>query len=259
MRKVVLLLTVAVAAIALIAAGAGTEIEQATPFAPGQTVEAYAYVHGGYIGQVVITTDDAGEISATLDEAFMPHTLAIVDMDSDDWNEDNTVYYVQRGSEVRVAKHISYNGTPYTGVTVGGALVYVESDEEGNPVGSTDLEMQIIRNEDNMAAWFENIADGRFEIFTEFGGTPEAVTTTSYGSLFKRGSEYWNFGIGWLGNMEALEEAAEQIGTGYTLSEMTRGEDDYWALADAVTGATLSDFKDYFGLIQRGVGRLSFR
>lgn len=59
--------------------------------------------------------------------------------------------------------------------------------------------------------------------------------------------------------MEALEEAAEQIGTGYTLSEMTRGEDDYWALADAVTGATLSDSKDYFGLIQRGVGRLSFR
>ena len=37
----------------------------------------------------MITTDDAGEISATLDEAFMPHTLAIVDMDSDDWNEDN--------------------------------------------------------------------------------------------------------------------------------------------------------------------------
>ena len=127
--------TIIIAALALVAlAGCGgNEPVAPTGFAPGQTAEAYAYVHGGYVGQAVVTTDDEGSIDVTLDEAFLPHTLAVVDMESDDWNEENTVFYIQRDNEVRVAKWISYNDTNYTGVTVGSALAYVESDE--NEIG----------------------------------------------------------------------------------------------------------------------------
>ena len=238
--------------VAIIAAGCGSD-------APDQTVEAYNYFNRGYVGQAVVRTTKDGSLDVTLDEAFLPHTLAIVDIDADEWNEDNTVYYIQRGNEVRVAKHIAYDGTNYTSSTVGSALVFVESDDAGNPAGNKDLELQILRSEETMAAWFENIADGRFEIFTEFGGTAQPVTTTSYGSVFKRDSTYWNFGIGWMGNIEAIEEAVAQYGADYSLDEMNRSGDGRWKLADAVTGATLSDFKDYMGLIQRAAGRLKMQ
>jgi len=253
------LITVLVASLALVAlVGCGNDAEPPTGYAPDQTAESYAYVHGGYVGQAVVTTTDEGGFEVTLDEAFLPHTLAIVDMDSDDWNEDNTVFYVQRGNEVRVAKWIAYDGTNYTGVTVGSALAYVESDDEGNPAGGTILEKNIIRNEANMAAWYDNIADGEFVTFTEFGGQGSPVTTTSYGSLFKRGSSYWTNGLTWQGNMDAIEEAAEENGVGFTLDEMVRGDSD-WRLADAGTGATASDFKDYFSLIQTAVARLEMQ
>ena len=255
MRKLMIVIGVVLAYGIL--TGCGNDAEAApSGYLPGQTVEAYNYVHGGYVGQAVVASQADGSLRATLDEAFLPHTLAIVDIEDDQWSQENTAYYVQRGNEVRVARHIAYNGTNYTGVTVGTSLSYVASDDQGEPVGGVDLEMMIIRSEANMAAWYANIAEGRFEIFTEFGGSPMPVTTTSYGSLFKRGSTYWNFGLGWQGNMDEVEAAAEEFGVGYSLDEMSRGDDDLWSLADAVTGATLTDFPDYFALIQTASARL---
>ena len=257
MRSLTIFIVVAAAIFML--ASCGNDAEAPTGFVPDQSVEAYAYVHGGYVGQVVATTDDEGEFGVTIDEAFLPHTLAIVDMEADEWNEDNTVFYVQRGDEVRVAKWISYAGTNYTGVTVGTALAYVESDEDGNPSGASILEKSILRNEETMAAWWDSIDEGAFQVYTEFGGSGSAVTTTSYGSLYKRGSEYWNFGIGWQGNMDAIAEAAEEYGVSFTLDDMVRNNNNEWELADATTGATASDFKDYFSLVQLAVARLEMQ
>lgn len=255
MRTFVPVLVTALALVALV--GCGNDAAAPTGFAPGQTTEAYAYVHGGYVGKATVTTDDEGSIDATLDEAFLPHTLAVVDMESDEWNEDNTAFYVSHGRESRVAKWISYDGTNYTGVTVGTAVVYVESDEEGNPAGGATLEKSIIRNEANMAAYWDGIGNGAFQVYTEFGGSGSTVSTTSYGSLYKRGSSYWaDRGKTWEGNMEAIQEAAEQYGVGYALDEMTQNNDNEWQLADATTGATASDFRDYFSMIQLAVARL---
>ena len=254
MRTFATLLISALVLVALVGCGGG-DAPAPTGYAPGQEVEAYNYVHGGYVGQAVVTTDDEGAMSATIDEAFLPHTLALVDLEDDAWNEDNTVSYVVRGDEVFVAKYVSYDGTDYVGTTVGTALVYVEADEAGDPAGNTGLEMMIIRNEENMKAYFEGIQDGAFATYTEFGGDAEPVTTTSYGSVTKRGSTYWNFGIGWEGNVDAVAEAAAQNGVGYSLDDLTQ-DDGEWQVADATTSATLSDFKDYFALIQLAAARL---
>lgn len=250
-------MTIVVSVVAIVAlASCGSDAAAPTGFAPGQSVEAYAYVHGGYVGQAVVTTNTDGAFEVTVDEAFLPHSLAIVDIESAEWNEDNTVSYVVRGDTVYVARNIAYAGTNYVGTTVGTSLVYVEADEAGNPAGNTALEMMIIRNETNMAAWFDNAVAGEFQIYTEFGGTPMPVTTTAYGGVTKRGSEYWNFGIGWEGNLDAIGDAAEQYGVAFSVDDMTRGGDNQWRLADATTGATAVDFRDYFGLIQRAVARL---
>ncbi|MFW5737380.1 MAG: hypothetical protein ACOCYX_00570, partial [Spirochaetota bacterium] len=74
-----LTILIAVMAAVFMLASCGSDAEAPTGFVPDQSVEAYAYVHGGYVGQVVATTDDEGEFSVTIDEAFLPHTLAIVD------------------------------------------------------------------------------------------------------------------------------------------------------------------------------------
>jgi hypothetical protein len=237
--------------------GCGGDAAAPTGFAPNQTAEAYAYTHGGYVGQAIASTNADGELEVTLDEAFLPHSLAIVDIEADEWTDANTATYVIRGNTVHVARYISYDGTNYTGTTVGSALVYVASDDDGNATGNTVLEKMILRNEANMAAWYDNIADGGFAIFTEFGGEAMPVTTTRYGSLTKRNSSYWDRGLGWSGNIEAIEDAAEEHGVSFTLDDMVRdSESNEWSLADATTGATASDFKDYFSLIQLAVARL---
>jgi hypothetical protein len=259
MKKIIAAAIAAIVLVALISCG--TEAPVTEGYAPNQMVEAYAYSHGGYVGQAVITTDAEGMIDVSINEAFLPHTLAVVDLEADEWTEDNTVYYLQRGSEVRVAKFVEYAGTVYVGTTVGSALAYVEADEEGNPAGGTILEKAILRNQSTMAAYYANIAAGKFKTFTEFGGSATAVTTTSYGGLFKKGSEYWNFGIGWAGNIEAIETFAEENGTAFAFDDMVRQAEDSeglrkWAVADVVTGATASDFKDYFGLVLLAAAQL---
>ncbi|MFO7849880.1 MAG: hypothetical protein R6V67_07970 [Spirochaetia bacterium] len=257
MRKIFPVLITVITLTAILGCGSDEPAPAPTGFAPGQTTEAYDYVHGGYVGKAEVTVNEDGSLDATLDEAFLPHTLAIVDIESDEWDEDNTASYVVRGDEVHVAKYISYDGTNYTGETVGTALAYVASGDDGEPEGNTILEKAILKDEETMKAWFENIQDGKFQIFTEFGGDAEPVTTTDYGSLTKRGSSYWDFDIGWQGNIEAVEEAVMQHGVGYSLDEMNRDEESgEWSLADATTSATLSDFKHYVSLVQTAVGRL---
>jgi hypothetical protein len=252
MRKFIAVIISAIALISFISCG--NEAPVAEGYAPNQQVEAFAYTHGGYVGQAVIATDADGNLDVTLNEAFLPHTLALVDMESGDWTEDNTAYYVSRGNQARVAKYVEYAGTVYVGSTVGGALIYVEADEAGMPAGGTDLEKIILRNQASMAAYFDAIAAGEFKVMTEFGAPATPVTTTSYGSLFKRGSGYWTNGQTWLGNMEAIESFVEEYGAAYSFDEMVRRAEDNnglqkWAVADVVTGATASDFKDYFSLI----------
>jgi hypothetical protein len=261
MRRITLILIVLLAAIALVACGgneADDDMAMEGGYAPNQTVEAYMYVHGGYVGQATASTDGEGNLDVEINEAFLPHSLAVVDMESDDWNEDNTVFYVQRGNEVRVAKWTALGGTNYVGMTVGTAVAYVEADEEGNPAGGTILEKGILRNQGSMAEYWNAVGNGAFAIYTEFGGDAMTVDTTRYGSVYKEGSSYWaegTRGLGWQANMDAIEEFIEENGADYSVAQMER-TDDGWEVADTVTGATASDFVDYFTLAQLAVAQL---
>lgn len=118
----------------------------------------------------------------------------------------------------------------YVGNSLGAGVFYVEAGEAGEPAGGAD---------------------------------PILVTTTSYGGVTRKTSPgYWSTGQTWIGNIEEIEAFIEENGTAFSLSEMQRAAEEdanglkLWAVADAVTGATNSDFKDYFGLAQLAVGRL---
>ncbi|MFP4432685.1 MAG: hypothetical protein ACLFPV_15655 [Spirochaetaceae bacterium] len=56
--------------------------------------------------------------------------------------------------------------------------------------------------------------------------------------------------------MEAIEEPVAEHGTGYMVNECNQNDEVTWQLADAVIGARLSGFPDYFNLIRNAAGRL---
>lgn len=232
-------------------------------YAPGQTATAYSYIHGGYVGRAIVKSDDKGDISVTFDEAFLPHVLASVDIESDDWNTDNTVMFDSHG-DVYVAKYIEYLETVYVGVSVGKGISYVEADESGAAVGNTDLEMKIIRDQVGMATFYKVVPAGLFKIFTKFGGTAVPVTTTEYGGVTKKTSQgYWAFGQTWIGNITAIEEFIAENGVQFNIVKATKAKEEnadglkFWSVADTVTGATNTDFKEYFGLAQYAAGKLN--
>jgi len=259
MRTVMYTLMTVLVLVTLVGCGGTEEAAAPTGYAPGQTVEAYDYVHGGYVGKAEVSTTDDGNFEVTLDEAFLPHTLAVVDAEASDWNENNTVTYTSHGRQSHVAKYVVYNDTTYVGTTFGTSVVWVEADEQGNPAGNTSLEMAIIRNEETMRAYYNGIGNGAFQVLTGFDATPQPVETTSYGSLYKRGSEYWaegGHGLGWNVNIEAIQNTAQEAGVSYSFDEISKNNDDVWKVADTVSGATASDFKEYFALVQLAVSRL---
>jgi major membrane immunogen (membrane-anchored lipoprotein) len=268
MKRALLVLFAVVVSVLLVACGSGKsdssdQGEVSGPYLPDQRAEAYAYTHGGYVGKAVVTVGADGSLNVDIDEAFLPHVLALVDIESADWSEANTVSYMSHGSESDVAKYVQYNDTVYVGVPTGNTFSYVEADENGNPIGDVDLEKAILRNYDTMRAYYALIAAGRFGVLPEFGGELIPVTTTSYGGLTKKNSPgYWNSGQTWSGNIKAIETFIEENGGQYPLTEMVRATEEnsdglkLWSVADTVTGATNSDFKDYFDLVQNALGRL---
>jgi hypothetical protein len=270
MKKILVLLLMITMAISISSCSGKKDDMSSEPmitgvYVPGQTETAYAYVHGGYVGMAKVTTDDNGDLTVFLDEAFLPHVTAGVELGGD-WTEDNTVTFDSHGPAY-AAKYVEYNGQVYVGVETGSAFSYVEADEAGMPAGNTDLEKAIIKNQSTMAAYFALLASGGFKTYTEFGGKATPVTTTSNGGLFKKTAPgYWGptetRTRTWMSNMKEIEDFIAENGLQFNESDMIKATEEnadgakVWSVADAVTGATNSDFKDYIGVAQRAAGKL---
>jgi len=266
MKKFLFLLLTIVIIIGL--AGCGTKkVEENTgisgAYAPNQSTTAYSYIHGGYVGRAEVKTDGNGDMSVSFDEAFLPHVLAGVDIEAAEWNEDNTVLFDSHG-DAYAAKYIEYMDKAYIGISTGKGISYVAADETGAAVGNTDLEKMIIRDQASMAAFYKVVPAGMFKIFTQFGGTEIPVTTTSNGGLTKKTSPgYWAFGQTWVGNITAIEDFINENGVQFNLAKVSKAKEEnaeglkFWSVADTVTGATNSDFKEYFGLAQYAAGKLT--
>ncbi|MBU1093195.1 MAG: hypothetical protein KKH01_01900 [Firmicutes bacterium] len=233
-----------------------------------QTVEAYQYTHGGYVGQVVIVVED-GVLDVEINEAFMPHTLAEVTLSTlsapTDWNESNTLVI----GYVSYALYISYNDAVFKALqTEAGLLVYSAVDETGAlKTGSRDiknLDMDIIKSEANMKAYYDELNTGGFKLLKSFGDTSPIVVSEN---LYKDGnSNYWQASegnFGWQANIDTIEAFLEENGAAFdtlafttVLTTLNGVEDTYWQVADMVTGATNSSFQEYFLLAQTAFGKL---
>lgn len=233
-----------------------------------QSVEAYGYTHGGYVGKVTIVVTD-GVVDVEINEAFLPHTLAAVTLSTLSaptvWNETNTLTIGLSS----FALYIMYNNVVYKALqTEAGLLVYNVVDETGAlKTGRFDvknLEMNIIKNDSTMKAYYDALNAGEFKLLKSFGDTTPIVVSENQ---FKDGNpNYWQpstGSLGWQANIDTIEAFLEANGAAFdtlafatVLATLNGVEDNYWQIGDIVTGATNADFQDYFQLAQTAFGQL---
>jgi len=233
-----------------------------------QSVEAYRFTHAAYVGKVTIVVTD-GVVDVEINEAFLPHTLAAVMVSTlavpTVWNETNTITI----GTSSYAQYILYNGTVFKALkTDAGVLVYSVVDETGalktGRFDNKNLEMSIINDDASMKAYYDALNAGEFKLLKSFDDTtPIAITENQ----FKDGNpNYWQpnaTSLGWQRNIDLIEAFLEEYGAAFdtltftkVLTTLNEVEDNYWQIGDIQTGATNSDFQDYFQLAQTAFGQL---
>jgi len=245
-----------------------TELDSKMVGYTDQSVEAYGFTHGGYVGQVTIVVTN-GVVDVEINEAFLPHTLAAVKLSTESaptvWNETNTLTTGGKS----YALYIMLDEKTYKALdTEAGIVIYSVVDAEGAvKTGKWDvknLEMNIITNEMNMKAYYDALNNDGFKLLKSFGDTSPVVITEGQ---FKEGNpNYWQASddkLGWQANIDATEAFLEENGAAFdtlafttVLTTVDGVEDTYWQILDSVAGATNSDFQDYFQLAQAAFGQL---
>jgi len=248
MKKLIALLFVAFLALGLVACA-----EDEPSYEYGYGV-GYGLVHGHYVGvaKVVLDKDDK-VVNVQFEEYYLPYNVgqvAYTPVEGVDQPDDVLTVVGSRGTSY-FGKYVSVNGVLFTGAVTGesGAQSIVYS-----AAGITNIETWV-ETEANAMAYVEAVEAGLVFI-ANANGTKSAY---EFGNAsVKRGwtksaTAYWanaaSYPLGWGGNMAAIAEA--MVGTKLDAVEADLVKDGTWKIGTIVTGATLSDFVDYYLLAQR--------
>ncbi len=215
---------------------------------------SYGLVHGHYVGKIEVVVDkDDKVVSAKIDEYFLPYNVGQVALTEEqiaNLPTDVLAVVGSRGTSY-YSKYVSVAGTLFMGTVSGESgsqsIVY-------SATGIANIE-DWVKVEANAKAYVEAVeAD---QVFTaNADGTRNALP---YGSSnvkigwTKSATGYWtnpaSYPLGWGGNMKAIVDAI--IGTTMDATEEDLVKDATWSIGDIVTGATLTDFTDYYLLAQQ--------
>lgn len=261
MKKVLRIALCAVLALTMLLGFTGCqEFDTTTSY----TATSIGIVHKKYIGEVLTITDGAGGLKKIqFDEIFTP----------DDW-KGAKLADVTNG----VATTYSPNKHVFNYLKVGDKAfkLVVSADgatvkyEEINNGAIKDLQVYVLENDANIKWYYDcavnyqcatlkvdNSAATDKVLFTD--GTDKLVQNAkaSYSGVFslrKRYSSYWDIssgsvstGLGWRGNIEAMENYLYTYGFDYDETQATK-DGSFFVLNGIKTGATLTDFKDYMKL-----------
>jgi hypothetical protein len=248
MKKLIALLFVAFLALGLVACA-----KDEPSYEYGYGV-GYGLVHGHYVGvaKVVLDKDDK-VVNVQFDEYYLPYNAGQVvytPVEGVAQPADILTVVGSRGTSY-FAKYFSVNGVLFTGTVTGesGAqsIVYGAS-------GITNIETWV-ETEANAKAYVEAVEAGLVFIANANGtkSTYEFGNASVKRGWTKSATAYWanaaTYPLGWGGNMAAIAEA--MVGTKLDAAEADLVKDGTWKIGTIVTGATLSDFVDYYQLAQR--------
>jgi hypothetical protein len=226
-----------------------------------QSAVAYGITHKDYVGVATVTVENDVIKDVALEEYYLPYTWAKVAVTSTTAPADVVVLTTTSGETVTTswyAKYIVIGDRNFTGEARTESLVvdgityskqtvkYVASDVD-------DLFVWLLDSGDNCAWYVAQLETGTAYVAKD----TFAVNTTLYpwnqGNGFtKSATGYWygsSYPLGWEGNMD--EVVAAVIGTAPTADAVLSqdAETKFWSIGDTVTGATLTDFADYYRII----------
>lgn len=224
----------------------------------------YDLVHGHYVGVAHVTLLDGVIVAATVDEFFLPYSWGQIGPIGDQEEPLADQFFV-RGPRNRnniYAKYLVVAGFECVGHVEGepGA----QSPKYMCDIDGVDVEIEawVAADEANARAYAESfagfstwadsvynfIADENFDRHTTY----ETAEASASVHILKSIAPYWRHGaLGWLGNARATEAAVIGLSVLTGDEVLVRGEDNLWSIDDAVSGATWSDFPDYFETLVR--------
>ncbi|VEU82358.1 hypothetical protein [Acholeplasma hippikon] len=220
----------------------------------------YGLVHGHYVGEVNVKMSGKKIKEMSIEEYFLPYNAGQIAA-KDEWKEVNGDEIIDKAPANVVVKVNANTGarTYYAKFFYVNGEVYEGSLDNSNNIqylkGGVNIEAEV-KDEAKAKAYVEAVKAGKVFIVDSATAATKStelvVTGNAAKAMTKSESGYWsgaNYPLGWKGNMEEVIKAmiADYEGT------FALNADKKWASADFVSGATLSDFKDYQAVTQRAV------
>ncbi|MCD4826145.1 MAG: hypothetical protein K8Q99_00020 [Acholeplasmataceae bacterium] len=209
------------------------------------TATGYGIAHKIYVGEVEVTIDKDGVVTAaSIEEYYLPYNAAVIAEPA----EGATDVVLGNSHGVKsFAKYFKVGDELFTAVEG----ERTEGEVTGMPVytnaAGTDL-LDWVAIEANAKAYVEGTQDGTVFI-ANADGTKHATYATPEGDQWTKsatgyGGDRWD----WAGQMLAIENAL--IGTKVN-GAYSQNDDSFWVVGDVVSGATLVDFAQYFAVAER--------
>ncbi len=256
MRKWFAMLFMIAASLALVACGGDTTSSLTTTANPERTAEAYAIVHKDYVGYTDIVVLNGVVQEVVLEEYYLPYTWAKVTVTSETAPAD--VIVISGSTPSWYAKYLVIGDRHFTGelraeTLVVGEISYTKETVKYTADGIDDLFVWLLGSEANCQWYVEQLLDGLAFVADDTFAANTTLTVWSQENGFtKSATLYWtgvNYPLGWQGNMAAIIAAVEGTVLNPDAALTQNAETKFWSIGDAVSGATLTDFRDYYNLI----------
>lgn len=213
----------------------------------------YGITYKDNVGVATMKVVDGVVDTVKLEEVFLPNTWAEVDKGDLTEAPDNVIVV----GEKWYAKYIIIGDKQFTGTLREETLVINEVEYPKQNIKYTadnidDLYIWLTQSEENCKWYATEVLDGNASIAnSDF--TPSAYEFAGKNGFTKSETGYWPASeerLGWKANMAAIETALK--GTAMdSADKIEKNEDGYWKINEAVTGATLGNFKDYYEVARR--------
>ena len=264
MKKLILMFFVVLFALGLVAC---TEDEPSYSYGYGVS---YGLVHGHYVGvaKVVVDADDV-VVNVQFDEYYLPYNTAQVTLTDDQKASVPADVFVRTSINTArdtvtltyFAKYVSVNGVIFTGSATGDVPTALNTAPSQGIIWSASGIANIetwTEVEANAKAYVEAVEAGLVFNCNASGvksAYPKANASAKIGDT-KSATGYWtspaSYPLGWGGNMAAINEALVGTKMGAVEADLVKATTAplVWSVGTIVTGATLSDFVDYYMLAQ---------
>ena len=219
-----------------------------------RTATGYGLVHGHYVGVVDVTLANNGNVvDINVEEYFLPYSAAkVVVADPQNLPADVLSVTGSRGTSY-YAKYFSVDGILFTGTVLG------EGTAQSIKYSATDIDdIEVwVETEANAKRYVEAVDANLVFIANQDGtkSTYEMADASAKVSMKKSESPYWSgeaYPLGWAGNIAAFETAVTGTKLDADLATIIKDSvTKFWSIGDLVTGATMTDFIDYYQVAQR--------